>query len=190
MESYYMKTLQLGYDNSTCGISFNDIIDKLKIDLSDSNFSANYTIWFYSNFYNGIYEFLDGCEKEPVEYFFKSNGYINPKINEIHASKSFIRGDAINKYIDFVELRNARISSRTATVISSFSILIAISSIIIPFVFSQNPKPPYEVIITNDRNNTANSQSENSHNCKFGNKYVYDNKTDSIEKLEVLSPKK
>lgn len=45
MNNIYIQTLKLGFDNPE-GISFNEVVEKLNIDLSDNSFKLNFTTWF------------------------------------------------------------------------------------------------------------------------------------------------
>lgn len=184
--SIYTETLRIGFENSATGISFNEIVKRLDIDLSDSSFKVNYTIWFYLNFYNSENEKFENDYKITA---IQLNTIGLQEIERItfNGEKSYIKGDAINKYIDFVELQNARKSSRIATFISISSVAIAISSIVIQIVLSNNNKPPYEVIITNDRNNTTSSKFENSLDFKSGIKNMDNNQTDSHNNLDKIN---
>ncbi|MCX6220823.1 MAG: hypothetical protein NTZ69_07525 [Bacteroidia bacterium] len=188
-KSIYFETLRLGFEN-TNGISFNEVVERLNIDLSNITFETNYAIWFYSNFYNGNIESLIVAQGIATNSDFRINERnLETRVRKHNSEKSFIKGDAINKYIDFLELERTRKSSTTATVISLISVAIAISSIVIPIMYNHNPQPPYEVIITNDRNNTANSKFDNSLDCKSGFKDVNNNKTGSTDTLDVVKPK-
>jgi len=186
----YIDTLRLGFENPT-GISFDDIVKKLNIDLSDNSFKINYTIWFYLNFYNINNETSDN-EFSIAKYQMNYIRLVDIERIPFNSTKSYIKGDAINKYIDFVELQNARKSSITATRISLISVAIAISSIIVSVLYPKNPKPPYEVIITNDRNNSTNSKFDHSLDCKFGieeKDKVDNNQTNDSDTLGAINPK-
>ncbi|NQU85153.1 MAG: hypothetical protein HQ541_05270 [Mariniphaga sp.] len=147
MNNIYIQTLKLGFENPD-GISLNEAVSKLNIDLSNSNFKVNYTIWFYSNFYHPVVEgyvigsrVIKGANnrisKTTIETVSNSN-----------SDKSFIKGDAVNKYIDYLELERTRKNSRTAAIYSTISIVIATIAIIISVALS--PKQPYEVKIVDD----------------------------------------
>jgi hypothetical protein len=187
-DSVYLETLRLGFENPN-GISFNQIVKELNIDLSDISFRTNYTIWFYSSFYNRGTERLATGNRIAINTSYKISEHNINEIEKHNDTKSYIKGDAINKYIDFLELERTRKSSTTATIISLISVAIAISSIVLPFVYDHNPKPPYEVIITNDRNNTTNSKFDNSLDCKSGIKDMHNNKTNGTDTLDVINPK-
>ena len=185
-DNIYIKTLKLGVDNSD-GISFNEIIDKLNINISDDSFKLNFTIWFYSNFHNqNIERYVVGLN------FPNSDSRISSKtIDEIsnhYDEKCFIRGDAVNKYIDYLELERTRKSSKNAVIIASFSFLIAIASIIIPIKFPQYPSPPYDVIITNDRNQTTEEELDNTTKFKFREEDMGKEQTDSNSVLNTKNP--
>ena len=190
--SVYLETLRLGYENSSNGISFNDIVKELNIDLSDNSFYGNYVFWFYSNFFNKLNETPCVMEDRITSSHYDDYLINSEKVKRFNAEKSYIKGDAINKYIDFVELQDARKSSRIATRISLISVAIAIVSIIVSALHPKNPKPPYEVIITNDRNNPANGKLNHSIDCKFGineKDKMNNNQTNNSDILHTINPK-
>ncbi len=69
-------------------------------------------------------------------------------MESINNTLSFIKGDAINKYIDYLELERTRKSSKQASIYSTVSIILAFIAILISLVL--NPKQPYEVKIIED----------------------------------------
>lgn len=187
--SIYFDTLKLGFENKN-GISLNEVVERLNIDFSDITFETNFTIWFYSNFYNSKLESLIVGQVTAINSDYRINERnIETKVRKYNTEKSYIKGDAVNKYIDYLELEQTRKSSRMAFKFSIASIIIATLSIITPIIFVHNPRPPYEVIITNDRNKTTNGKFDNSINCKSGIKDMNNNKTDSTDTLDAINPK-
>lgn len=95
-ENIYIKALEIGFKNQTTGISFNEVVNKLCIekDCVSPVFKCNFTIWFYTNFYNP-----DG--ESSLKYDNGRSQYITPDtlfgLEEIEDKKSFIKGDAIYK---------------------------------------------------------------------------------------------
>lgn len=142
MDSIYINTLKLGFENSEGGMSLNEIARKLKINFSEKSFEFNYTLWFYSNFYN------PGTEKYVVATNTLSGGSGRVTLETIEIfskrndSKSYIKGDAINKYIDYLELSDARKNSLNASDaatrslrIANNSLRIAIAAVVIQLFF-------------------------------------------------------
>jgi len=158
-ENIYIKALEIGYQHSTTGISFNEVVDELGIkeSLSDEMFKFNFIIWFYSNFYHKSAEHrivmnsgvgLGVPSSEDIEF------NIN-KLDEYVSEKAYIKGESIQKYNEYLELKEARESSQTAKMFSILSIIIASIAIITPYVVNKfNPDPPKQVIVTENRDKT------------------------------------
>lgn len=189
MDNIYINSLRTGFYNSSKGISFDEVVAELNIDLSDISFKLNYTTWFYSNFYHpNVEKYVIGSQNNPTSSYRIKIDTIDI-ISKNNNTKSYIKGDAVNKYIDFLELDRTRKSSRMAFWLSIASIIIAITSVVIPIIFIHNPKPPYEVIITNDRNNTTNGKFDNSLDCKSGITDTNNYETSSTDTLDVINLK-
>jgi len=158
-DNIYIKALEIGFKNQMTGISFDEVVKELGIekDFISLVFKSNFTIWFYTNFFN---------PKGEANVKFNNSGthtyIINPDtlrdLDKCKSEKSFIKGDAIYKYIDYVELRDTRRSSRTARIFSVISIIIASIAIITPYVISVvKPESPKQVIVTENRDKVDNS---------------------------------
>jgi len=156
-DNIYIKALEIGYEHSITGISFNEIVSELGIEenLSNEMFKFCFMTWFYSNFYN------IKAERNLVENphgAFIHNGVINT-LEGCKNEKSFIKGESINKYIEYVELRDTRKSSRTAKRFSIASICIAIVAIFIPILLTQfKTESPKQVIVTENRDKIDDAQ--------------------------------
>jgi len=139
--SIYMKVLELGYNSGEKGVSFDNVVKKLNIDLSNSDFEINLVVWFYTNFYHEKYEpkILGLVTATATHSYLNKRTYRDLK--QHNDEESYIKGDALNKYIDFLELQRTRKASINATIISLISVIIAISSIIIPRIFPNDKKP-------------------------------------------------
>ena len=182
-DSIYIKTLELGFENNK-GISFNETVEKLNIDLSDIRFEVNYTIWFYSNFYNHNVEDLIIGQKKAINSDYRINQRnIEDKIRPYNDNISFIRGDALNKYIDYLELKSSRKSSKVAIWFSSASLIFAMIPIIAPIISQHYVKPMHEVIITNEKNQITESETNDSIEFKLAKEKMIDTKRDSTCKL-------
>ena len=135
MNNIYIQTLKLGFENPE-GISFNEVVEKLGINLSDEVFKLNFTSWFYDNFYNTRAERYVVGSKVAVN---RSYAISKTTINEILTfsdEKSFIKGDAVNKYIDYLELERTREYSKQASLFATGSLIIAILAVLLPYFIS------------------------------------------------------
>ena len=140
-ENCYIRSLKLGFNNAD-GISMKDVVEQLNIDLEkDIAFKITYTKWFFENFETKI------SSNFPTFRFKYDN--INAMIESLGKHKAFLKGDALNKYIDYLELERTRKASRTAVWVSVISILLAIGAIITPIVVDRTPHPPFDVKVIN-----------------------------------------
>jgi len=183
MKNIYINSLELGYNNSSNGISFNDIVKQLDINLSNDRFKLNYTIWFYSNFYNEFIEkYVIGSNNFP-----NSNNRISTatieNISKHNNEISFIKGDSVNKYIDYVELRDARVSSRKAIRIAYTSIIIALLSIVAQIISAHYFPPTILIEKSDNRNGTTKCEFQDSTCCKLREHEMYNSERKITNKL-------
>ena len=157
-----MKTLEMGYRAGDKGLSFNETVEKLGIDLSDENFEINYVIWFYSNFYNPRFEplILALSTATNSSYYLNKTTYKNVK--NFNSSPSYLKGDALNKYIDFLELKRTRRASRNATYLAFGSMLVALMSIITPIIYPKYIEPKIDEIESQKRNESKEHKKNDS----------------------------
>ena len=186
----YLKSLEIGYNNLN-GISFNDLKKQLNNPvLKDYNFHFYFMLWFYNNFYNALTE---GDIKEnnltPSRHSNIQNSTKNPLL-KANDSKSFVRGDSVNKYIDYLELERTRKSASTARNFSIASIVIASLAVIVPFIPLNYFKPPPDVIITNNRYDTTKSKIKDSDSLKLTVENMNKHKSPRTNNLKKVSPKK
>lgn len=162
-DNIYIKALEIGFESQTTGISFNEIVSELGIEesLCDEMFKFSFMTWFYTNFYNIKAE--RNLVQNPHGAFIH-NGVID-KLEDCKNEKSFIKGDSIQKYNDYLELKETREASQIARKSSQSaekysqsarrfafaSIFIAIAAIIIPYITPEHPK---QVIVTENRDKT------------------------------------
>lgn len=144
-KNIYIRSLKLGFERNE-GISFNEVIEILDIKINkDIAFKVNYTKWFFENF------ITESSENIPTYTIKRDN--IDEKIRIIREQKAYLKGDALMKYIDYVELESTRIASNTATKFSYASLFIAILAVLIPILlsFCKNdiPKGPFDVNVIN-----------------------------------------
>lgn len=135
MNNIYIQTLKLGFDNPD-GISLNEVVEKLNIDLSNESKKYSFTTWFYTNFFNSR------TEQFQQDALTMSGYWESPHLKDmesINSELSYLKGDAVNKYIDFKELEITRESSKQASYFATGSIFIAILAVIFPYIFKPNP---------------------------------------------------
>jgi hypothetical protein len=130
-DSIYIKTIKLGFENQF-GITLEqvidnaDISDKLNCKNSDNlEFKLAFIKWFYSNFYSESINSSDTFSGKT------SKVNINRTIKEELNKVAIITGDAVNKYIDYLELQQTRISANDSRKTSISARKLAILSIII-----------------------------------------------------------
>lgn len=123
MDNIYIRALKIGADSLDEGISYNDIIEKLGIKERTGTFKNNFRFWFYSNFYH------DNTQRnlDNRRLFFP---------DELDSKKSILLGEAFINYLDYVELKEARQSAKTAKRYAIIAIWIAIVSIIAQTLFN------------------------------------------------------
>ncbi len=155
-ENIYIKALEIGFKNETSGISFNEVVKELEIEenLKDTPFKVNFLLWFYTNFYCcSVVEKLamnSATGGNFLDAVYRISEESITKLDKYSSTKSFIKGEATQKYIDYLELKEARESSQIAKKISYASIFIAICSIIVsPIVSNYLSESPTPVIVTN-----------------------------------------
>lgn len=157
-ENIYIKALEIGFEHETAGISFNEIVKELGIekDILNLVFKSNFTIWFYTNFFNPKGEAnVQLNNSGTATYIIKPETLKD--LDKCKDEKAYIKGESIQKYIDYVELRDTRKSSRTARTFSVISIIIASIAIITPYVVNNViPEEPKQVIVTENRDKIDN----------------------------------
>jgi len=173
-DNIYIKALEIGFENETNGISFNEVVKELGIEenLKNIPFKVNFLLWFYTNFYCcSVVEKLamnsaTGGNFLDAVYRISEESITN--LDTYSSTKSFIKGAATQKYNDYLELKEtreasqiARKSSKSAEKYSQSarrfafaSIFIAIAAIIIPLITPESPK---QVIVTENRDKIDNA---------------------------------
>ena len=135
MNNIYIQTLKLGFENRE-GISFNEVVRQLNIDLSNTNFKVNYTAWFYENFYNFSAETYVVGNRVERSYNLRISHQTLNQFEVFNQQTSHIKGDAVNKYIDYLELERTRESSKQASLFATGSLIIAILAVMLPYFIS------------------------------------------------------
>ena len=149
-DNIYIKSLKLGFEKDS-GISFNELIKELNINFENDDQKSNFIIWFYSNFYNE-----KGERFITAHFVAPSSSYkIQDKISEferINENKAFIKGDALNKYIDYLELERTRKSSRRASLFSLIAIIVTALGILIPYLISESkPEKETKIVVKSEK---------------------------------------
>ncbi|MCZ4696128.1 hypothetical protein DWB61_15505 [Ancylomarina euxinus] len=162
-DNIYIKALEIGFRNETTGISFDDVVKELGLveKLKDESFRVNFAIWFYTNFYHKDLESLALSSKTggPIGNHYRISKSRIKDVDDCSADKSYIKGESIQKYIDYLEIKESRESSQTAKKISYISIGIAILSIFLsPFISRIIPEKPKQVIVTENRDKTDDAE--------------------------------
>jgi hypothetical protein len=164
----YIKSLEIGYKKLD-GVSFNELINII----NNHNLNSNkkllfyFNIWFYNNFHN------ENAEPTIIRHNTSSNvsAQLTFKdwtfLERYNDEKSYIKGDSVSKYIDYLELRESRISSSRAFKISIISVIIACLSVIAQVIFSNNFPPSKNIKKSENRNKTFESKFDNSDSLKL-----------------------
>lgn len=182
--SIYMKTLEYGYLKSNEGISFDEVVKYLDVDISNVAFKVNFCIWFYTNFYNYNFESKIVGQSTATNPDFRITEKTIEKLSQYNDTKSYIKGDSINKYIDFLELKRTRKASRNATYLSFLSLILAILSIIVPRVYPKNDTPSKNIEKTKKRNKATKCKFKDSVIAKPRVEKVNYKQADSTAKLK------
>lgn len=173
-ENIYIETLKLGFE-SIEGITYRDVIDKLKIDIEKNiAFKIAFSKWFFENFET------KSSANFPVYDFKKEN--IDNKLIVLEIEIAFIKGNAVNTYIDYLELERTRKSSRRAEYIAFASLAIAISAVFIPIVFNKTSQPPLDVNVNNAKEIAIDYSKMDSLLQKNA---VLRNKTNEVSKIRT-----
>jgi hypothetical protein len=177
-ESIFIKILELGYNSTEKGLSFDEAIKHLDIDLSNKIFEINLVVWFYSNFYNQHFEPKVLGLNSTISTKLLLNTHTYKDLKQYNSTTSFMKGDALNKYIDYLELRNARVNSLNASNYSKKAIRISIYSLIIASIATL-----FQVIF-----GFTNKQNDNASNNIVNTYYRNETKQISLDSV-VTSPR-
>ncbi len=126
-DNIYIKTLKLGFENPY-NVTLKQVIDNAELNekLDSSNeynleFKLTFLLWFYSNFHSKSIRSITDIAN------IKNN--VNEAIKRELDKTAIITGDAVNKYIDYLELKQAREDSASSKVISGKAQLVAYISL-------------------------------------------------------------
>ena len=149
----YLFCLKVGYKEISNGITYKQIkklvTDKFKIEFS-YDFEFHFRVWFFNNFYepNAQYQ-LNREINGHVDQITRKDQSSLPFEQQINTTV-YIKGDSIQQYIDYVDLSDARKSSRSAYKFAMISIVIALFAILIPWLYPTDIKQPIDVNVIND----------------------------------------
>lgn len=168
-KSRYIIAMEIGNENEANGISYEQLLKEMEIRLNyklSKNAECAFIRWFIQNFsqeekiadtsMDSIYHYSRVFVKDKHGEKIADENLNTAKstLNKIIYSNSFLNGDADKKYIDYLELVEARQSSKEAIRKANTSIRIAYVTIIISIIFSMlniftQPKLPYDVNVLN-----------------------------------------
>jgi len=177
----YLKSLEFGYSNSQNGCSLNKVVEKLNISFENESLNLNYRVWFYNNFYNGS---ANSFIKNQASSRPDKNIYLDDKFNSFNSEASFIKGEALSRYIDYIELSESRKSSNIAKIFSIVSIIIASLSIIAPIIANKYSTPSNNIIIPSERNEAKCCEHKCSRCPEISNYHVSDEKAETDIELQ------
>lgn len=90
----------------------------------------------YDNFYNFLAETYVIGNRTQQQYNLRISTQTLDQFKMYNQQKSFIKGDAVNKYIDYLELERTRESSKQASLFATGSLIIAILAVMLPYFIS------------------------------------------------------
>jgi|SRR5690606_16538487 len=165
----YIIAMEIGNENEGNGVTYHELVKELEKRRGEpltKYGECTFMQWFLENYstpskpkdINLMYRY-----KYCIEYVKQKHGEnfadeIKSSISKYKKNvldiKTFLNGDASKKYIDYLELVEARQSSKKAIKKANTSIWIAIITMFISIVFSiwninTQPKPPLEVKVIN-----------------------------------------
>jgi len=129
----YTYCLKKGYETTSTGITYNQIKDELTYMFRiewEPHFELNFRIWFFDNFFEQVsHRILDSVGRRSQIQINTSTGRI--PFEELINKKVFLKGESCLKFLDYMELVDARRSSKQAFIFSLISIIIATIAIIV-----------------------------------------------------------
>ncbi len=121
-KNIYIKTLELGFERSKDGITYNECIEELKKQkfILSKDFESLFRFWFYYNFLN---------ESTQV------NTHLNAGYKtDLDSKKSFLSGEATIQYLDYIKLQESRKNAKNSSTTAIVAIIIATISIILQII--------------------------------------------------------
>ncbi|MBN1187075.1 MAG: hypothetical protein JXB49_32655 [Bacteroidales bacterium] len=160
MKSFHFDILKLGYTKGTRGIVFNEVKKELNIKFPSKDSELNFLIWFYSNFYNKYAEKIIVNHTQSGNPVLQTKPDYLDKFDSANSSESYLRGESLAKYVDYLELVDTRKSSNQARVFSVISIGLATLAIVVPLIVNNIPQPPFEVVINNPKEDSIKVENK------------------------------
>ena len=121
-ENIYTIALKYGADNLNNGITYNNLLSHLKSKGKslDKDIQRYFHVWFYENFYvDAIYP--------KIKDFRWTSGDLGENVLAVHDDKkAILTGNSHQMYLDYQELRFAYKSSKQATWIAIWAIIVTI----------------------------------------------------------------
>lgn len=171
--------MEIGLNNEDTGINYFDLfygVKGTKEQVGSKEAEISFFIWFLQNFHNAedrhhkdadlILEYriwlIRGAAASKYHNFdglkLEYKNYLN--------SQWFLNGNAAKQYLDYLELKEARITATQARKQSNVSILIAIGAMVASVILgaysiSSSPEPPFDVKIIENNVDTDNLKKEN-----------------------------
>lgn len=133
-ENIYITSLEIGKDRIEEGITY----PELKAILTDKGFEFdeafewNFKFWFYSNFY--CYQVFFMIQKDMGVT--SKDGTLETEYKIAKNKKAFLTGDAHSKYIEYVELKEARETAITSMRQSKKAFSVAIATLLLSILIS------------------------------------------------------
>jgi len=135
----YTYSLQRGYQTTSAGITYNqlkeEITKEFKIDW-EPHFELNFRIWFFDNFFEQ--EATHNLEWSRLKHGVRvdeKSGYI--PFERSVSIVVYLKGESCLKYLDYIELIEARRASRQALVFSSISVVLAVIAILVTIILGK-----------------------------------------------------
>jgi len=118
MENIYIETLQIGVAHMDRGISCNEVKRHFEDSIPSDEFETTYINWFYANFF-------ESNVHVNVKAFNTDHVVILQSFAKYNDETAHISGDAIFKYYQYLELKEARGSASKAHKISLMALTIS-----------------------------------------------------------------
>ncbi|VAW29463.1 hypothetical protein MNBD_BACTEROID06-1681 [hydrothermal vent metagenome] len=165
-KNIHILSLRYGYEHQT-GFNYKDL-KELLVNIHKIEFTFElefaFRIWFSQAFFNpNVEDDVNHRKLNPSSGF--NNLYRNNLLpfdnstNNIEGTTSFITGDSIIQYLDYLELKEARSNSITAKKYASVSIVIACLAIVIPIISAFFFPPSVQIIKPHDTKFEIKSES-------------------------------
>lgn len=171
LKNRFIVAMEIGFENEATGINYNNLVRELENRLGyklNVNAECTFMQWFLENYSTpskpldrNIYNRYKYCvdfvkRKHGKKYAEETNQQIDNYKRKILDINTFLNGDASKKYLDYIELVEARQSSKQANKKANTSIWIAIMAILLSIIFSiigivNKDRQPYEVKVINQK---------------------------------------